>query len=73
MEKSNTNTSTDLLNKIKEMLQHQRYAVRRASSIGMSQDEAAEMESKKAKIKVFPAEIEWQVAMFAYDCNLQGS
>ena len=46
MEKSNTNTSADLLNKIKEMLQHQRYAVKRASSIGMSQAEAAEMESR---------------------------
>jgi hypothetical protein len=46
MEKSNANTSADILNKIKEMLQHQRYAVRRAASIGMSRDEAEEMESR---------------------------
>jgi flagellar biosynthesis/type III secretory pathway chaperone len=46
MEKSSTNTSTDLLNKIKEMLQHQRFTVRRAASIGMSRDEAAEMEAR---------------------------
>jgi flagellar biosynthesis/type III secretory pathway chaperone len=46
MEKSSTNPSADLLNKIKEMLQHQRFAVRRAASIGMSRDEASEMEAR---------------------------
>lgn len=40
------NTSTDLLNKIKDLLQHQRYAIRRAGSIGMSRDEEADMEAR---------------------------
>ena len=45
-EKSSPNTSKDLTNKIKQLLQSQRFAVRRATSIGMSRDEAADMEAR---------------------------
>ena len=40
------NTSADLLNKIKELLQYQRFAVRRAGSTGMSRREEADMEAR---------------------------
>jgi superfamily I DNA/RNA helicase len=45
------NTSRDLTNKIKQLLQSQRFAVRRAYSIGMSRDEAAEMEARINEIE----------------------
>lgn len=43
---SDPSTSGDLTNKIRQLLQYQRFAVRRALSIGMSRDEAAEMEAR---------------------------
>jgi len=45
-EKASSNTHGDLANKIKQLLQSQRFAVRRATSIGMSRDEAADMEAR---------------------------
>ena len=41
--KSSPSTSSDIRNKIKQLLQHQRFAVSRATPIGMSGDEAREM------------------------------
>jgi len=38
--------SPDIKNKIKQLLEYQRYAVRRATSIGMSQQESTEMEAR---------------------------
>ena len=43
---SNPSTAPDLINKIKQLLLQQRFAVHRASSIGMSQVEAVEMETR---------------------------
>ena len=41
-----SNKSRDIADKIKQLLEYQRFAVRRASSIGMSAAEAAEMETR---------------------------
>jgi hypothetical protein len=42
---------SDLTNKIKELLQFQRFAVSRASFIEMSRDEAAEMQARINQIE----------------------
>jgi len=38
--------SPEIKNQIKQLLEYQRYAVRRATSIGMSKQESAEMEAR---------------------------
>jgi hypothetical protein len=38
--------SPEIKNKIKQLLEYQRYAVRRATSIGMSKQESTEMEAR---------------------------
>ena len=39
-------TSNEVIREIKELLQQQRFAVRRAAAIGMSRDEAESMEAR---------------------------
>lgn len=47
----NPKPSSDIMHEIKQLLQHQRFAVKRAASIGMSRDEAAEMEARITQIE----------------------
>jgi len=44
-------TRSDLTNKIKQLLQYQRYAIRRATSVGMTRQEATEMEARIDQIE----------------------
>lgn len=44
------NTPENLIGKIKQLLEHQRFAVERAASIGMSVDEAAGMQARINRI-----------------------
>ena len=39
-------SSTDLTNRIKQLRQYQRYAIRRATDVGMTRAEATEMEAR---------------------------
>ena len=50
-EKSSPNTSRDVTNKIKQLLEYQRFAVRRATTMGMSHQEATEMEARISQME----------------------
>ena len=43
---SGSRASNDIMNKIKQLLKHQRLAVTRVSSIGINRDEAKEMHAR---------------------------
>jgi len=50
-EQPSPNKSKDARNKIKQLLEYQRYAVHRAASMGMSHQEATEMEARIIQIE----------------------
>ena len=50
-EQPNLTEARDARNKIKKLLEHQRYAVTRASAIGMSIQEATEMQARIREIE----------------------